>query len=98
MLFIAEMLYEAGLSLEALQGKSLPSDLRGELSRLATLNGTGDTIFMCALATPKRVMAKTPQVLRFKGMLMFDAGVWVRVILAGGVLALRGLGQLIKVN
>jgi hypothetical protein len=77
--FVAEMLYEDGE--DALQGKSLPSALRGELSRLATLKGTGDAILTCALATPMRPRARIAQVLRVEGILMGDVlRCWVEVV------------------
>jgi hypothetical protein len=77
--FIAEILYDDALPVD-LQGKSLPSALSGEFSRLATLKGTGDTIFTCALATPRRAKARMPQELMLKGMSM-SGGVWWCVVM-----------------
>lgn len=70
--FIAETLYEVVLPGTALQGKSPPVAWRGELSRLATLNGTGDAIFICASASPRKPRARMPQVLMLKGMSVSD--------------------------
>lgn len=76
-LFIAEMLYEDGLLGDDLHGKSEPSALSGELSRPATLKGTGDDIFMWALATPKRPMAMSLRILRIEVMSLVIVSVFV---------------------
>jgi len=69
-LFNADTLYEDGLFGSALQGKLILVAWSGELSRLATLNGTGDAIFICALAAPMEPRARMPQIWVLKDMLM----------------------------
>jgi hypothetical protein len=78
-----------------LQGKSLPSALSGELSRLATLKGTGDAILTCALATPMRPRAKMAQALMLKSMLM---GVVVRVVVIVVFVPDEVVGEVVSEN
>jgi hypothetical protein len=83
-LFIAEMLYAKGLVEEALQGKSEPSASSGELLRLATLKGTGEVIFMWALAILRRARTRTatkPK-LKWKAMVVMLRW-WVSMMVVG---------------
>lgn len=84
-LFIAEMLYDEGLSGEALQGKSEPSALSGELSRLATLKGTGEDIFMWALATLRRARRTTAMKPKLKRKAMVGMLRWWVSMMVGGM-------------
>jgi L-fucose mutarotase/ribose pyranase (RbsD/FucU family) len=91
------MLYADGV--DALQGKSLPSALSGELSRLATLKGTGDAILTCALVTPMRPRAKMAQALMLKGMSMgVVARVVVEVVVVDAVVPDEVVGEVVLEN